>query len=238
MYSKLFWGANINKKLLILSLMIIFIASIGCVTAQDMGGNSTFTSSENGSEHVSSPDGGEDDSGVLSVSNSNESKSNVVTSSYLVLDNDADKENIHIGDKVIWILSVINLGPDTAKNVKVFDKLPDGLKYVSYFATKGTFNPETGLWDIGDLKVEDGPEMLWITTKALTTGEKVNKANLTTDSINLNNETYEEEEIDVLDDDSDSSYDNHAIKTYETGNPILLMLIALLGLFYPIKRLI
>ena len=57
MYSKLFWGANINKKLLILSLMIILFASIGCVTAQDMGGNSTFTASENGSEHVSAPDG-------------------------------------------------------------------------------------------------------------------------------------------------------------------------------------
>jgi hypothetical protein len=48
------------------------------------------------------------------LSNS-ESKSDSQSQSYLILDNDADIENIYIGDYVTWIVSVINKGPDTAK---------------------------------------------------------------------------------------------------------------------------
>ena len=43
------------------------------------------------------------------------------TRSFLVLDNDADKENIKIGEVVTWEVSVINLGNETAKGVKVYD---------------------------------------------------------------------------------------------------------------------
>ena len=38
---------------------------------------------------------------------------------------------------------------------------------------------------------------LYITCKAITVGEKINKATLTSDTFNLNNESYEGEEIDV-----------------------------------------
>ena len=155
------------------------------------------------------------------------------SSVYLILDNDADKENIKIGEEVTWEISVINLGNDTAKNVKVFDQLPEGLAYVSHTTTKGTFNPETGIWDIGDLAVSDGEVFLHIKTKALTTGEKINKANLTTDSVNLNeNESYEEEEIDVEDDDDDDdSSKNYSNNIPKTGNPLSLILLSLFGIF-------
>lgn len=152
---------------------------------------------------------------------------------FLVLDNDADKENIKIGEQVTWEISVINTGNNTAKNVKVFDQLPEGLAYVSHTTTKGTFDPSTGIWDIGDLAVSDGEVYLYIVTKALTPGEKINKANLTTDSVNLNeNESYEEEEIDVEDDDDDSdddsSYSNIIPKA---GNPLALILLSMLCIF-------
>lgn len=156
------------------------------------------------------------------------------SSVYLVLDNDADKENIEIGEEVVWIVSVINLGNDTAKNVIVYDQLPDGLQYVSHITTKGTFNPYTGIWQIGDLAVSDGEVFLNITTKALTNGEKINKAYVTTDSINLNNETYEEEEIDVGDEDDDDSNQSksaYAVKSITAGNPIALILLSLFGVF-------
>ena len=95
----------------------------------------------------------------------NEINSDSQPKSYLILDNDADIENIYIGDYVTWIVSVINNGPDTAKNVKVYDQLPDGLKYIKHTTTKGIFNPETGIWSIGDLSIIDGEVFLNITTK-------------------------------------------------------------------------
>ena len=71
---------------------------------------------------------------------------------------------------------------------------------------------------------------LYIATKALTSGEKINKANLTSESYNLNeNESYEEEEIDVFEKDN---YDNDMFKTVEmnmhsTANPIALIVLSL-----------
>ncbi len=161
-----------------------------------------------------------------------ESDSN--SSAYLVLDNDADRENIEIGEEVVWEVSVINLGNDIAKNVKVYDQLPDGLEYVSHTTTKGTFNPDTGIWLIGDLAVSDGEVFLHITTKAVAVGEMINKAYLTTDSLNLNNETYEEEEIDVEDnddDDKDVSKSIASAKMVPAGNPLALILLSVFGVF-------
>lgn len=161
---------------------------------------------------------------------------------YLVLDNDADKENIHVGDYVTWILEASNYGPNTAKNVNVYDKLPKGLEYVKHTATKGIFNPTTGIWEIGDLGINEGIVTLYITTKALTVGEKINEAFITSDTPNLNPEDYESEEIDVLDDVDDSrSHDFGrfvSAKTglYEAGNPIFLFLMAIFMLFIPVIR--
>ncbi|AMD18147.1 hypothetical protein TL18_09040 [Methanobrevibacter sp. YE315] len=175
----------------------------------------------------------------ISSQEANENTSDNSTGAFLILDNDADKENIYIGDYVTWILSVLNLGPDTAKNVKVTDQLPDGLEYTKHTTTKGVFNPETGIWDIGDLSINDGEVFLDIVTKALTAGEKVNKATLTSDTPNLNeNGSYEEEEIDVLedDDDDDNDFTAKALTAHVTGNPIVLILLALFTIFITRNR--
>lgn len=153
---------------------------------------------------------------------------NVLASSYLVLDNDADKENIYLGDYVTWILEAQNFGPDVAKNTKIHDKLPEGLKYIDYTATKGVFDSKTGIWDIGDLEIEDGLARLFILTKSFTVGEKVNVAYITSDTFNSNNETYEEEEIDVfLKENSKTEFEKHvSAKMHETGNPLFLIFIS------------
>lgn len=194
-----------------------------CVSAEDS--NNTDTSlKEQDSLNLQNAD----ESAVLKASNNN--KTNEAESQcYLILDNDADKENIYVGDYVTWIVSVINMGPDTAKNVNVYDELPDGLKYISHTLSKGVFNPETGIWSIGNLSIKDGEVFLNITTKALSVGEKINKATLTTDSYNLNeNESYEEEEIDVFEhEDADKSI--ASLKA--TGNPIALVLLSLFAIF-------
>lgn len=196
-------------------MCLLALMSLSCVSAED-DGNATSDSQPNQRS--------------LSASQGNASG----PSSFLVLDNDADRENIKIGEVVTWEISVINLGNDTAKGVKVHDQLPEGLVYVSHTTTKGTFDPETGIWDIGDLSVSDGEVFLYIKTKAVTAGEKINKANLTCESINLNeNESYEEEEIDV-EDDSYPKQKNYLKTTYKTGNPLALILLSVFGVFITI----
>ena len=220
-------------------MIMLSLLSLSCVNANDS--NSTDAVLEFNDDISQEPDlelsnDGEDNLEITAdeeILSSNESNEKTDSSAYLVLDNDANVENVYIGDYVVWIVSVINNGPDMAKNVKVYDQLPDGLKYIKHTTTKGTFNPKTGIWNIGNLSVEDGEVFLNITVKALSAGEKINKANLTTDSINLNNESYEEEEIDVFErhskDDDDS--DNVAKSLYSTGNPLALVLISLFVIF-------
>lgn len=219
--------------------MIIFISSIGAVNAYEIDENQT----DNLESEISLPD--EDNTqDILSASDSTqpelESKNMQNSgSAYLVLDNDADKENIYVGDYVTWILEAQNFGPDTAKNVKIHNKLPDGLKYIKHKASKGTFNQKTGIWDIGDLSIEEGLVKLLITTKALTVGEKINEAYITSDTNNTNNETFEEEEIDVLarDDSEASGFEKHAsAKMYNTGNPIFLVIASLFIITLPIIK--
>ena len=204
------------KKLNMVFIFIVLFFSIGFVSANDV--NQTL---ENNPEPIAAD----------SVQVNDAADSNITKSAYLVLDNDADNENIHVGDYVTWTVSVQNLGPDIAQNTKVYDELPEGLKYCYHKLTKGVFNPQTGIWDIGDLKVEDGEVVLNITCIAVTAGEKINKAWLTSDTLNLNNETFEEEEIDVLefDYDNDKNVKKEIIDCNSTGNPIFLILMTLFG---------
>ena len=214
------------KKLNMVFIFIVLFFSIGFVSANDV--NQTL---ENNPEPIV----------VDSVQVNDAADSNITKSAYLVLDNDADNENIHVGDYVTWTVSVQNLGPDIAQNTKVYDELPEGLQYCYHKLTKGIFNPQTGIWDIGDLKVEDGEVVLNITCIAVTAGEKINKVWLTSDTLNLNDETFEEEEIDVLDYDN---YDNdNDVKKKVTGlkaagNPIFLILMSLIIIFsgFVVKR--
>ncbi len=238
---------KIKYKIFIALMIMVSLLSLSCVNADDSNGTDMaleLTDNVSQESNLELSDDNEDvleitaDENVLETAadedilSSNESNGKTDSSAYLILDNDANIENVYVGDYVVWIVSVINKGPDIAKNVKVYDQLPDGMEYIKHTATKGTFNPKTGIWNIGNLSAEDGEVFLNITVKALSVGEKINKANLTTDSINLNNESYEEEEIDVLEpEDDDNDSDMVAKSLYSTGNPLALVLISLFIIF-------
>ena len=228
-------------------MIMVTLLSLSCVNANDSNSTNVVLEVNDDVSQESNLELSDDNEDVLEITSdenvletaadedilsSNESNGKTDSSAYLILDNDANIENVYVGDYVVWIVSVINKGPDIAKNVKVYDQLPDGMEYIKHTATKGTFNPKTGLWNIGNLSAEDGEVFLNITVKALSVGEKINKANLTTDSINLNNESYEEEEIDVLEpEDDDNDSDMVAKSLYSTGNPLALVLISLFIIF-------
>ncbi len=225
-----------NRSILILFLAIVFVLSTTAVTAQEVDGNQTDSleievpAEDNTQEVLSAPS---------STSQNSDSNNQNSTSAFLVLDNDADEENVNIGDYVTWILGAQNFGPDVAKNVKIYDKLPEGMKYIKHTATKGTFNPKTGIWNIGDLTVEEGVVTLSIVTQALTAGEKINEAYITSDTNNTNNITFEEEEIDVESSENSgvTGFVYHASAgMYESGNPVFLILIAILTMAVPIIK--
>ena len=209
-------------------VIIISLLCLTCVNAKDLEA-SDLNQGDSQELEVSeeSGDTAPQASGAIPA-NETKTDSQSQSQSYLILDNDADIENIYIGDYVTWIVSVINKGPDTAKNVKVYDQLPDGLKYVKHATTKGTFNPETGIWFIGNLSIMDGEVFLNITTQAFSVGEKINKAKVTSDSYNLNeNESYEEEEIDVFEHEVNAYAKKSIVSSYTAGNPMALIVLSL-----------
>lgn len=54
----------------------------------------------------------------------------------------------NVGDNVTFTITVQNLGPSAAADVKVNDILPAGLEYVSSTASAGTYDDGTGVWEV------------------------------------------------------------------------------------------
>ncbi|WP_181311042.1 DUF7507 domain-containing protein [Nocardioides campestrisoli] len=99
----------------------------------------------------------------------------------IAVDKTVDEPNPVLGGTVTFAVGVRNLGPDTATGVTVDDRLPAGLTYVSSSATRGTYDPATGTWDIGDLAPLDPPSggpqaLLRITARASEAGAFPNTA--------------------------------------------------------------
>ena len=64
----------------------------------------------------------------------------------------ADEVEVREGEEVVFTITVVNLGPDRADQVTVVDHLPHGLELVSADPEAGTFNLNTGEWDLGSLE--------------------------------------------------------------------------------------
>ncbi len=62
-------------------------------------------------------------------------------------------------DRLIFGLRVINDGPNNTGNVKVQCNLPTGLDYTGSNALTGTYDGDTGIWDIGDLDYGDQADL-------------------------------------------------------------------------------
>ena len=149
----------------------------------------------------------------------------VIAIADLMIIKNANVTKVTVGDKFSYMLVVINKGPDTAVNARVYDTLPKGLKLLSFKASKGTYDPKTGIWSIGDL--ENGERVtLQIYVKALISGEIINEARV---------------ESDTFDNDTSNNYDNATviveeppeeppIKILPTGNPLLIALLSLIAI--------
>ncbi|MBQ2635480.1 MAG: DUF11 domain-containing protein [Methanobrevibacter sp.] len=92
------------------------------------------------------------------------------------------EEEFNYGDKVMWTLTIVNNGPNTATNVVVNDVLPEGLDFIS--SDNGDYNYRTGKLTIDSLAV--GQVMtINILTEIKKTGTIVNKATVTCDEYDI-----------------------------------------------------
>jgi uncharacterized repeat protein (TIGR01451 family) len=87
----------------------------------------------------------------------------------------------HVGDAVTFTVNVTNFGPNTGDQVTIADVLPAGLAYVSSSATRGSYEPATGIWSVGDLDPVNLPApepqaVLSITARVTATGALTNTA--------------------------------------------------------------
>ncbi|MHA7131971.1 DUF7507 domain-containing protein [Algoriphagus namhaensis] len=72
----------------------------------------------------------------------------------LSIENSVDNQTPNAGDQVTVTLTVSNLGPDLATGVEASNQIASGFTYLSD-NSGGSFNANTGIWDIGDLDPND-----------------------------------------------------------------------------------
>ena len=63
----------------------------------------------------------------------------------------ADKEEVNVGENVVYTVTVTNDGPGDATGVQAFDQLEGGLTHISSIASLGTYSSGSGIWNIGKL---------------------------------------------------------------------------------------
>jgi uncharacterized repeat protein (TIGR01451 family) len=136
-----------------------------------------------------------------------------------------DNTTPNVGDNVTFTITLTNSGPDDATNVTVSDPIPAGLDFVSSNASQGTYDPITGIWDVGTLANGD-VATLEITVTVLQTGTLTNCAQVETsdqcdpDSTpgNLVDNTPAEDDEDCVD-ISGQQPDLELTKTVDNNSP-------------------
>lgn len=115
------------------------------------------------------------DSGVLIK------KIHGTTGADLKIEKTIDMQDPAYGDQIKFSLKASNLGPYDAAGTVVNDLLPSGYTYVSHSASKGTYDQNSGIWNIGGLQAIHETVTLDIIATLNETGEYTNIATITSD---------------------------------------------------------
>lgn len=128
-----------------------------------------------------------------------------------------------IGAQVTFEIVVTNSGPQNTSGVQVKDLLPPGYTFSSFTATKGSYNKNTGIWNIGSF-VNGDSHTLQITAIVNAAGNYLNIAEVTAsnmpdpNSTPNNGVTTEDDYATALVTPSVLMADLSISKTTQTGN--------------------
>ncbi len=104
------------------------------------------------------------------------------TGADLALTKTVNKSEAATGEEVVFTLTASNIGPYRAEEVIVKDLLPNGYEFVSAEASKGTYDPLTGIWAISTLEVLTENVTLEIVANVTDTGNYINKAEISSNA--------------------------------------------------------
>lgn len=163
-----------------------------------------------------------------------------IQKSHITIKKTVNNPKPFIHETVYFTLTVKNWGPDTAIGVYAIDKLPDGLRLVSYKTNYGTYNPKTGLWDIGDIPTGETAQ-LTLTVVVEKLGTIVNIAEVFTDSFDGSPEKHNASatvEVLPVPEPNPTPEPNHAngVSMKNTGMPIPIAVLAILLAFIGVLR--
>ena len=96
----------------------------------------------------------------------------------LELSQTANVTNAVIGDQVTFTLTLSNKGSLLANGIKVTDLLPQPFTLISATPEQGTYNSQTGVWDVGEI-AGNVTRTLKLTAKVTQSGALTNKAEIT-----------------------------------------------------------
>ena len=151
-----------------LTAILILLLSLTCVTA-----------SENTTGDISTPDESQFGQDMMSSNEKVDLSVNMDVKPSFV-----DNEYNKLGSEVPWTITVSAKG-GTAHNTKVQGVFSINLGYISHNASIGSYNPDSGIWDIGDLE-SSHTASLTILTKLKTMGTFTTKVYATTDTYDAN----------------------------------------------------
>ncbi len=95
----------------------------------------------------------------------------------LELSKTVNNPNPNLGDQITFTITLTNKGPGVASGIKVTDILPPGLSFVSADSIYGTYDSNTGVWDVGNMR-DNLTRTLNISAQVNTPGSIITNATL------------------------------------------------------------
>jgi uncharacterized repeat protein (TIGR01451 family) len=81
-----------------------------------------------------------------------------------------DTSSPRVDDTIVFTTRLASAGPDSASGVKVLETLAAGLEFISATATRGSFDPASGLWTVGTIARDETGIELRITARVKAAG--------------------------------------------------------------------
>ena len=141
----------------------------------------------------------------------------------LSIEKSVDNENPDEGDTLIYTLTVINNGPDTASSTVVTDSLPDGVTFATSSPSVGVAVDALGnlTWEAGDLADGESATLeVTVTVDEDTEGSILTNGASVTSQASDNNDTNDVAVVDLLIGEAEISRDDKVVICHiPPGNP-------------------